>query len=279
MKWGSVNFFALILSLLLNAGILWLGFAYYQSQQLLLSQVAGSQSTMEFTLEIVSSQNSQPLPESGQSLFAKEKPQIESIAAESFTPVVASSAENEINIKHEIERDIKHEVEQDIQQDISQKILMPEQRDSSASPEVGSEAIKPISKNQDTKDHSETKQREKAAEQSDNKHNKPAEASQATANVAARSGDQFAAELATTIHAKIQGCYPESSKRRGEEGVVKLKIVKHQDGLSVEMVESSGFKRLDRCAISAVEKLLRSINVEEVPASGIYLKPIRFQLR
>lgn len=263
MKWGSMKLFALLLSLLLNAGILWLGISFYQAQQLALSQVAGSQNRMDFTLEIVSSQHRNPLPESAQSSLAKETNQISSTADSALVPVIASAAESAIKIEPEIEHDI--------QQDIQQKTLMSEKHDSSVVPEGGSEAIKPISKN-----HSQADNREKTV---DNSHNKPVEVSQSAANVVARSGDQFATELAAKIHAQIQGCYPESSKRRGEEGVVNLKVVKNKDRLSVVMVESSGFKRLDRCAISAVEKLLRLMKVEEVPASGINLKPIRFQLR
>lgn len=95
----------------------------------------------------------------------------------------------------------------------------------------------------------------------------------------ARSGDQFAAEVAMKIQSQIQGCYPEASKRRGEEGVVYLRITRQGNQLSVQVVRSSGYSRLDRCAISAVEKSISKLTAERVPLQGISLKPIRFQLQ
>lgn len=95
---------------------------------------------------------------------------------------------------------------------------------------------------------------------------------------ATRSGDQFAADIAVSIQSQIQGCYPEASKRRGEEGIVYLKISKQGGEVVVTLMQSSGFSRLDRCAISAVQKSLIKITPEKIPDVGIDLKPIRFQL-
>lgn len=281
MKGGTVKLFALLLSLTLNAGILWLGISIYQSQNLQLLQIAGSDVTpMAFTLEIVGNQYNHSLSESAQLPFAEEEKQnISTGTAVISSDLITSEEENAIKI----------------QQAIQPNIQMPEKSDQSLAPKAKSEALmahsqseslsenivedpevvkKPASSH--SQSYSQTENREKIA---DNNHTQKVEMSQDSASSAARTGDQFATDLAAKIHVQIQGCYPESSKRRGEEGIVSLKIVKNRGALSVIIVSSSGFKRLDRCAVSAVEKLLGSLKVDEVPALGINLKPIRFQLR
>ena len=94
-----------------------------------------------------------------------------------------------------------------------------------------------------------------------------------------RSGDQFAQSLMNTILYNIEGCYPEASKRRGEEGTVELALQLNERHIEVILLKSSGYGRLDRCAIASVEKALKKSQMKELPSQRIKLKPIRFQLR
>lgn len=92
-------------------------------------------------------------------------------------------------------------------------------------------------------------------------------------------GDPLADRLAGGIHRSIQGCYPEASKRRGEEGVVYIRLQRQGDRIVPQLEESSGFPRLDRCALESVSKAVQSLPATQIPAQGLRLKPIRFQLR
>lgn len=92
-------------------------------------------------------------------------------------------------------------------------------------------------------------------------------------------GDQFAQSLMSSILHNIEGCYPEASKRRGEEGAVELALQLKNGNIEVILLKSSGYGRLDRCAIRSVEKALEKSQIKEVPSKRIKLKPIRFQLR
>lgn len=94
-----------------------------------------------------------------------------------------------------------------------------------------------------------------------------------------RSGDQFAQSLMNTILYNIEGCYPEASKRRGEEGTVELALQLKGGHIEVIVLKSSGYGRLDRCAITSVERALKKSQIKELPAKRVKLKPIRFQLR
>ena len=94
-----------------------------------------------------------------------------------------------------------------------------------------------------------------------------------------RRGDQFAQALMNTILHNIEGCYPEASKRRGEEGVVELALQRVGETIEVILLKSSGYGRLDRCAITSVERALKKSQIKELPAKRVKLKPIRFQLR
>ncbi|GGZ79815.1 hypothetical protein GCM10007161_09230 [Ignatzschineria indica] len=94
-----------------------------------------------------------------------------------------------------------------------------------------------------------------------------------------RSGDLFAQSLMNTILYNIEGCYPEASKRRGEEGTVELALQLKGGHIEVIVLKSSGYGRLDRCAIASVEKALKKSQMKELPSQRIKLKPIRFQLR
>lgn len=94
-----------------------------------------------------------------------------------------------------------------------------------------------------------------------------------------RSGDQFAQSLMKTILYNIEGCYPEASKRRGEEGTVELALQLNERHIEVMLLKSSGYGRLDRCAITSVERALKKSQIKELPAKRVKLKPIRFQLR
>lgn len=102
-----------------------------------------------------------------------------------------------------------------------------------------------------------------------------------TANAAheGRSGDQFAQDLMNSILQHIEGCYPEASKRRGEQGVVELILQAKGAEIQVVLVKSSGYPRLDRCAKASVERALKKSNIKTLPQKTIKLKPIRFQLR
>ncbi|GGZ91327.1 hypothetical protein DC083_01615 [Ignatzschineria ureiclastica] len=92
-------------------------------------------------------------------------------------------------------------------------------------------------------------------------------------------GDPLADRLAGGIHRSIQGCYPEASKRRGEEGVVYIRLQRQGDRIVPQLEDSSGFPRLDRCALESVSKAVQSLPATQIPAQGLRLKPIRFQLR
>lgn len=283
MKWGSLNLFALLLSLVLNAGILMWGFSLYQAQSLQLSQAAGSdQSSMVFTLEVVASESASAdhrTLKTAQDLMAD-------------LDVVADSAvDPHLFVTDNFPQPSAEKAVIATMEKQAQQIMAPEERalmktqETRHKPAVvkDGETEKPIvSQTFEAIAPSEIPTSTLASTSTSTSAQKISETKghlEALVETKARSGDQFAADLAASIHSQIEGCYPESSKRRGEEGVVVLQIVKNQYQLAVSVIKSSGFRRLDRCAISAVEKLLPSINFEEVPVSGINLKPIRFQLR
>ncbi len=78
----------------------------------------------------------------------------------------------------------------------------------------------------------------------------------------------------------IESCYPEISRRRGEEGIVRINLhINHQGQMErTEITQSSGYARLDRCAEQAVNKALRGEKLNQV-AGVLALPPIHFRLR
>lgn len=264
----------LILSLGLNMGVFFFGLHLFAPKtQWVLASSAGSQSTMsKFTFEVVarSAGGQEELPE-----IAKENPESTSNqrslgrslgnqrSSSNLAERASLEASSILGYADLITMESSDEgyINPDIVSDIKSLIFeAPKERESKEieAKEIGSARTNP---------------KPKAA----NSTHKGEEISQINTN--AREGDQFAREIAATIHAQIQGCYPEASKRRGEEGVVYLSVFKEGDKLQVEVVTSSGYTRLDRCAIDAVKKVLQKIDPKQVPANGFQLKPIRFQLR
>lgn len=78
----------------------------------------------------------------------------------------------------------------------------------------------------------------------------------------------------------IESCYPEISRRRGEEGIVRINLyINHQGQMErTEITQSSGYARLDRCAEQAVNKALRGEKLNRA-AGVLALPPIHFRLR
>jgi periplasmic protein TonB len=75
--------------------------------------------------------------------------------------------------------------------------------------------------------------------------------------------------------------YPESSRRRGEEGVVLLNVTVDEQGEtgSVVIKQSSGFSRLDQAAVKAVERWkFNPARVGSIAVSSQIEIPIRFRL-
>lgn len=270
---GISSSLALLFSLILNAGILLFGLKLYQSQKLELSQVAGSQvSTTVFTMTIIAnfsmsesetvSKKSEGLKSEVAEKTQEKSPEIREEMREELI-VVSDNSEVKVSLTKMPEILSDESMIENLQAE-REKVESAERESSEAFNET---SIKPAP---------DKPKLEELANNQNKRQNETQNSSQASQ---ARSGDEFTAALSDRIHAQIEGCYPEASKRRGEEGVVKLQIIKDQSRLSVELLHSSGFKRLDRCAVSAVEKLLKTIPIDDVPATGMHLKPIRFQLR
>lgn len=78
----------------------------------------------------------------------------------------------------------------------------------------------------------------------------------------------------------IESCYPEISRRRGEEGIVRINLyINHQGHMErTGITQSSGYARLDRCAEQAVNKALREEKLNRA-AGVLALPPIHFRLR
>ncbi|MHC5225618.1 TonB family protein [Ignatzschineria sp. LJL83] len=287
MKIGSLYvWLALILSVSLNGLIVFWGAKTYRSEVLAISQNAGSDFTaMEFTLAVVASSahhevdhnagdhDDQDAEEDLEKLL-KENIQrndervVDKPAGDTDKIIAVETSNPDATFVNEFpSEEIKSQENSQNQENSKAQENVTKQETSKPQTKVGSSSVSKPSvtpKPQNT--------------QNPQSPQSPKNAQNSTV-ATARSGDQFALELASNIHSRIEGCYPESSKRRGEEGIVFLKILNQNAQLSVEIIQSSGFKRLDRCAVSAVEKILPALKIQEVPASGITLKPIRFQLR
>ena len=314
MKIGSLYLWlALILSVSLNGLIVFWGVTTYRSEVLAISQNAGSDSTaMEFTLAVVASsahhdvdnnagdhdgkdaaEDVEKLPQEDELLentamletFERDHPQRndESIV-EKFAGDM-SKTENAGNTDNIIVVETAHQDAQLVNESQSEEIKSQQRRETQEHPQKQQNITKQETSTSQTRtDSSNTSNNLKSQtvlkpHNTQSQNTKNSQNAQNSAIATTRSGDQFALELASNIHSRIEGCYPESSKRRGEEGIVFLKILNQNGQLSVEIIKSSGFKRLDRCAVSAVEKILPALKLQEVPVSGITLKPIRFQLR
>lgn len=281
IRWEII--IGLILSLGLNIGIFFFGLhLLIPKTQLVLASSAGSQSDMsELTFEVVArsaggqeelpqivkenpeSQNNQrSLGNQRSSSNLTERAPLEAPSILGYADLITIESSDEGYINPDIVSDIESYEGHDIKSPIFH-----------APKEIESKALELKERELKERESTRTSPKPKAA----NSARQGEETSQI--NTSAREGDQFARDIATTIHAQIQGCYPEASKRRGEEGVVYLSVFKEGDQLQVKVVTSSGYTRLDRCAIDAVKKVLQKIDPKQVPASGFQLKPIRFQLR
>ncbi len=82
----------------------------------------------------------------------------------------------------------------------------------------------------------------------------PAEVPSDTALVATEPAGQSAQELKTRT--RTDPIYPPASRRAGEEGMVRLRILVDERGMprEVQIAKGSGFARLDQAAIDAVRK-------------------------
>lgn len=290
MKRGSISYaLALLLSLALNAGILLLGIYLYQTQTLRLSQTAGrEQSVTVMTLEVIASKLGRE---------ELQKPTVEMMESEDDSMPLVDSVKASQEIEERSEK-LAESSKDAFERMITVTEKREEQRIINEIKDVHQKSSTSKSENHHPeKDHQEKEiqsaektQREitpisslpssvKSSHPTIPETKGAAQSSASSTQAAARSGDQFATDLSDMIHSQIEGCYPAISKRRGEEGIVILEIVKSSHQLSVNILQSSGFSRLDRCAISAVEKSLKSVKIEDIPASGIRLKPIRFQLQ
>ena len=75
--------------------------------------------------------------------------------------------------------------------------------------------------------------------------------------------------------------YPPASRRKGEEGVVQLRVLVNEQGRAerVEVIQSSAFVLLDDAARAAVMRALFKPYLENGRAIAVYaIVPIRFQL-
>ncbi len=96
-------------------------------------------------------------------------------------------------------------------------------------------------------------------------------------------GREIAQSIERSIYHYLASCYPESSKRRGEEGVAELSITIAKGRLQqVNLLKSTQYRRLDQCAQTALKAA-----GEKALQEGVYshfdgvikVRPIRFQLR
>lgn len=85
-----------------------------------------------------------------------------------------------------------------------------------------------------------------------------------------------------SIDRNINRCYPLISRRRGEQGRVMVRIFVNEKGALVnkKVVQSSGFSRLDRCALDAITDLKVKPAIKGGKAvSSHFDQPIEFRLR
>lgn len=84
-----------------------------------------------------------------------------------------------------------------------------------------------------------------------------------------------------TLLRNIQRCYPLISRRRGEQGLAVVRIHVNADGNSTrtELIQSTNFSRLDKCALESVKSLKVKSKIHNGKAINSYFdQPIRFRL-
>lgn len=84
-----------------------------------------------------------------------------------------------------------------------------------------------------------------------------------------------------TILRNIQRCYPLISRRRGEQGLAIVRIYVGANGNSTktEIIQSTNFSRLDKCALESVKSLkVKSKVVNGKKSPSHFDQPIRFRL-
>lgn len=84
-----------------------------------------------------------------------------------------------------------------------------------------------------------------------------------------------------TILRNIQRCYPLISRRRGEQGlaIVRIHVDANGNSTKTEIIQSTNFSRLDKCAIESVKSLKvkpSTKNGSKIPS--YFDQPIRFRL-
>ena len=282
MRVGWTFFMGLMFSLGLNLGILGWGLALLSQQETwhLKNQAAGSDTAIsQMMLAVVASQSGSELDkktaradvlarrEVSSDLLVKSEPKVfdKPPQNEMLFPEVTSSQET--NPEWKSANTIENNAQKSLGKEVQSReinIKRPHEKQNASGPASNRNVIE---RNIESGVESSTDEIDLKKESNTNQ--------QAST---ARSGDKFAVDIEKTVSSNIQGCYPEASKRRGEEGVVIVYITKASEGVEVKVLESSGYARLDRCAISAVQKSLSTINAVDIPVQGIRLKPIRFRL-
>lgn len=84
-----------------------------------------------------------------------------------------------------------------------------------------------------------------------------------------------------TILRNIQRCYPLISRRRGEQGlaVVRIYVDANGNATKTEIVQSTSFSRLDKCALESIKSLkVKSKIINGQKAPSYFDQPIRFRL-
>lgn len=84
-----------------------------------------------------------------------------------------------------------------------------------------------------------------------------------------------------TILRNIQRCYPLISRRRSEQGlaIVRIHVDANGNSTKTEIIQSTNFSRLDKCALESVKSLkVKSKVVNGKKAPSHFDQPIRFRL-
>jgi len=84
-----------------------------------------------------------------------------------------------------------------------------------------------------------------------------------------------------TILRNIQRCYPLISRRRGEQGlaIVRIHVDANGNSIKTEIIQSTNFSRLDKCALESVKSLkVKSKVVNGKKSPSHFDQPIRFRL-
>ncbi len=302
---------AFFLSLLFNGGMLFLLLIAFRSDQLNLAQKAGVAEGQAYLSVQLLSSDAVALP------LSKVEEVERGVESEIEVEKIPSLDENVVldSVSEALPRSkltiivAKAPSEEQVIQEEALKVLMPaepilienpnksgferkreEKHEVNKRPVERVEAKEPDSPKLDRKDAERKKvdrknleeiQAKRKPQDSMGKSTSTAQEAPVTANAAheGRSGDQFAQDLMNSILQHIEGCYPEASKRRGEQGVVELILQAKGAEIQVVLVKSSGYPRLDRCAMASVERALKKSNIKTLPQKTIKLKPIRFQLR